>query len=107
MRAAFAGDRAAAVFLWGAIPTLLPRLQRAPAEARMGLQAHLAGVIPPFLTGCIRRTCATIFSFLCGGDAADAHVRAIVVASPSPLRGVILRLLDAFDAVLVKPSMPG
>jgi hypothetical protein len=46
------------------------------------------------------------FQFLCGCYAADAHVRAVVVASPSPLRGVILRLLDAFDDLLVQPFVP-
>ena len=46
------------------------------------------------------------FQFLCGYLATDAHVRAVVVVSPEPLRGVILCLLDAFDDVLVEPFMP-
>jgi hypothetical protein len=46
------------------------------------------------------------FQFLGGCDAADAHVRAVVVVSPEPLRGVSCSLLDGFDDVLVEPFMP-
>ena len=41
--------------------------------------------------------------------AADAHVRAVVLVSPPPLVGLILCLLNGFDALLgrpVKPSCP-
>jgi len=44
--------------------------------------------------------------FLCGCDAADAHVRAIVVVCPEPLCGEVLCLLDSFNDVLVEPLVP-
>ncbi len=60
-----------------------------------------------------------LVQFLCGCDAADAHIRAVVVVSPEPLRGEVLGLplagrrllatavrLDVFDDVLVRPFMP-
>ncbi len=40
---------------------------------------------------------------MCGCDAANAHVRAVVVVSPELLCGVVLCLLDAFDDVLIDP----
>jgi transposase InsO family protein len=43
------------------------------------------------------------FQFLSGRDAADTHIRAGVLVSPEPLRGVILSRLDAFNDVLVEP----
>ena len=46
------------------------------------------------------------FQFHGGCDAADAHVRAVVVICPEPLCGLILGLLDAFDDVLVQPFVP-
>ena len=42
----------------------------------------------------------------CGCDAADAHVRAVVVVSSEPLRREILGLFDGFDDVLVQPFVP-
>ena len=41
-----------------------------------------------------------------GRDAVNAHVRAIVVVSPEPLRGEVLGLLDSIDDVLVQPFVP-
>lgn len=41
-----------------------------------------------------------------GCDAADAHVRAVVVVSPEPLRSEVLGLLDGFNDVLVEPFVP-
>jgi hypothetical protein len=56
------------------------------------LRQMLNRVIPAFLMGCVRRTYATIFQFLGGCYAANAHVRAVVVVSPEPLCGEILSL---------------
>ena len=40
------------------------------------------------------------------GDATYAHVGAVVVVCPEPLRGLILGLLDVFNDVLVQPFVP-
>lgn len=62
------------------------------------------GAIPPFLTGCIRRTCAAIFSVRAGGgDAADAHVRTVVGGGPSPFLGVVCGLRKGIEDDPVQP----
>jgi len=82
-------------------------------------QTQKKKVIPPFPTGCIRRIHAVIFSFCVGvmppmpplpchglRENHDRDVRAVVVISPKPLCGVTLRLLYAFDDVLIQPLVP-
>ena len=46
------------------------------------------------------------FQFHGGCYPADAHIRAIIVVSPQPLRGEVLRLLDVFNDVLAQPFVP-
>lgn len=51
-------------------------------------------------------SCPIRDQYLCGCDAAVAHVWAAVGVGPEPLRGEVLSLLEAFDDVLVEPVAP-
>ena len=61
---------------------------------------------PPIFNGVHLYYLCGHFQFHAGCNAANAHVRAVVVVSPEPLRGVILGLLDGFDDVLADPFVP-
>lgn len=45
------------------------------------------------------------FYVLSGCDAADSHVRTVVVVCPVPVRGAAFGLLDGFDDVLTQPLL--
>jgi hypothetical protein len=61
---------------------------------------------PPVFKGTWSQNLRSHFQFHCGCDAADAHVRAVVILSPEPLGGKVLGLPAAVDDVLVQPFVP-
>ena len=58
---------------------------------------------PPISNGLGSSSSRGHVQFLGGSDTAVTHILAIIVVSPELLHGEVLRLLDAFNDVLVQP----